>query len=123
MDRRCRCFPAEAQKFSKGYEPKDNVDYDWVRTHATEEFRCGEARIAAIEAKADSLIKFLGAGSGIVALLVSTAPRWQVIPTLGFLLLALWMAIRALNPSEHPMLPQTSTALKTSVIRRGSANS
>jgi len=102
----------DAQKFGQEYEPKDDVDYDWVRSHASEEFRCGEARITAIEAKADSLIKYLGAGSGIVALLVATAPKWQVIPTLAFLLLALLMAITALTPSEHPMLPRTSTALK-----------
>jgi hypothetical protein len=102
----------EAQEFSRKYEPKEGIDYDWVRAHATEEFRCGEARITAIEAKADSLIKYLGAGSGIVALLLATAPKWQVVPTLIFILLALLMAVTALQPGEHPMLPRTKTALE-----------
>ena len=102
----------EAQDFSKKYEPKDGIEYEWVRTHATEEFRCGEARIAAIEAKADSLIKYLGAGSGIVALLLASAPKSQVVPTLIFILLALLMAVTALQPGEHPMLPRTKTALE-----------
>ncbi len=102
----------EAQEFSKKYEPNHKVDYDWVRTHATEEFRYAESRVATIESKADSLVKYLGAGSGIVALLLANKPMWQVVPTLILVLLALLMAVFALQPAEHPMLPKTKTALE-----------
>jgi len=102
----------EAEEFGQQHKPKDGIDYGWVEQHAAEEFRLCESRIDTIEAKADSLIKYLGAGSGVVALLLAKAPAWQVIPTLVLLLVALFVAIRALQPGEHPFLPKTKTAFE-----------
>jgi hypothetical protein len=100
----------EAEMFGRNYEPKKNVDYSWVERHSADEFRFFESRVDTIEAKADSLVKYLGAGSGIIALLTAKAPTWQVVPSLLLLLLALFVAIRALQPAELPSLPKTKTA-------------
>jgi hypothetical protein len=101
-----------SEKFAADLKVKEEVDYGWVERHALEEFRLCESRIDKIESKADSLIKYLGAGSGIAALLAAHAPAAQVIPTLLLLLAALFVAIRALQPGEHPSLPKTKLAFE-----------
>jgi len=101
----------EAERFGKEYNPKGEVDYSWVQRHSEEEFRQAESRVGGIEAKADSLIKYLGAGSGFIALAFMKAPPWQIIPALALFLAALVSVIRALSPQEHPFLPRTRTAL------------
>ena len=99
-----------AEKFVADFKIKEEVDYTWVERHALEEFRYCESRIDAIEGKADSLIKYLGAGSGLVALSFAQRPAPHVIPALLLLFAAILVAIRALQPAEHPFLPKTRKA-------------
>ncbi len=101
----------DVERFGKEYTPKDNVDYSWVQRHAEEEFRRVEARVDTIDSKADSLVKYLGAGSGFLALASTKAPPWQIIPALFLFLAALIFVMRALSPQAHPIPPQTRTAL------------
>lgn len=109
----------EAVTFAQTYEPNSGIEYDWVADHALEEYKRLEGTVEVIESKADSLIRYLGAGSGLIALAFaySVPDRgWlgiiQIFPALFALLVAIFYAARARTPEKLPMPLHTKSAFK-----------
>lgn len=57
-----------AHDFKDSYEPSDGVDYKWVSTYARETYDRFEQANQNLDAKAESIIKLLGGGTGLVTL-------------------------------------------------------
>jgi len=107
-----------AVDFCHDYKPTPSTDYAWVLDHAAKEFEQTSARVAGLDAKAESLIGYLGAGSGIisVALAFGLEPHpklalWIGAPPLLMLLVAVLLALSSRTPALMPALPHTRDAL------------
>src|SRR5665213_1138224 len=99
----------EAIGNARTYKPKVGTDYLWVATHASEEYQRLESILDALDDKADGLIKYLGAGSGLLSLAFSPAlsnGNWitalQACPTLILLVAAIFFAAQARTPGKIP---------------------
>lgn len=57
-----------AHRFKDTYSPKEGVDYDWVEDYAKLVYDRFDKTDEALDAKAESIIKVLGGGSGLVTL-------------------------------------------------------
>lgn len=106
----------EAIKFAQTYEPKADRNYDWVIAHSIEEYKGLEHAVEALDSKADGLLKYLGAGTVIVTLAISSsnfgtwASAWQMVPCVTFLGLAVFFAARARAPEKTPTPLHTNKA-------------
>lgn len=105
-----------AWDFQLHYEPKEGEDYSWVEKYSQLEFARMLGGVHVLDEKADSLIRYLGAGSvfvSLASLLKSGAlPLYVIAPTLILLLLALACAVVARKPQFHPAPPYTREALQ-----------
>jgi hypothetical protein len=61
----------QSVQFAQTYIPQSARKYGWVSKTALDEYRRMEGHIDALERKADSLIKYLGGSSGLIALYFS----------------------------------------------------
>jgi hypothetical protein len=108
-----------AVDFSHEYQPKVEKDYAWVLAHALKEYERTSARVDGLDAKADALIGYLGAGSGIISLAMAygfgshtTSIFWVSVPSLALLLAAMLCALSCRAPAKLPALPVTKDALE-----------
>lgn len=108
----------QASAFVDTYKPKGGKDYKWALSHALKEYESADERLNILDAKADSLIWYLGSGSGLISLALlygisqeSTALLLAVLPTLLTLLIATICAAIARSPARIPGLPYTRDAL------------
>lgn len=106
-----------AWDFQKSYNPESGLDYRWVADHSVEEFKRLSRDVDSLDEKADSLIRYLGAGSGFISLGTLLAKEQSVtplfpilVPTLCFLLVALCLAVIARKPQFYPAPPYTREA-------------
>ena len=101
----------QSVQFAQTYNPKSHTEYAWVSKMAIDEYCRMESHIEALERKADSLIKYLGASSGLIALYFSyQVPRIVIMPTLGLLFVALCLLFRAVQPEKITTPPHTREA-------------
>jgi hypothetical protein len=108
-----------AVKFSDEYEPKAGRDYKWALDYSIKEYEQASSRTESLDAKADTLIGYLGAGSGLVSIglaygLGQGKPKVLVaaVPALLVLLAAVVLALIARIPSRFPSLPHAKDALQ-----------
>jgi hypothetical protein len=108
-----------AAKFSDGYEPKAGRDYKWVLDYSIKEYEQASLRVESLDSKADTLIGYLGAGSGLVSIGLAYGlgnGRVRVliaaVPVLLLLLGAILLALMARVPSKFPTLPYAKYALE-----------
>lgn len=109
---------ASALSAARAYTPKTGTDYTWVAEHAIREYERLELMFSSLDEKADGLIKYLAAGSGLLSLVFIQTLRsgnWvsalQVCPTLLLLVAAIVFAARARTPVKTPLIPLTKDAL------------
>jgi len=58
----------KAHEFKDTYSPKEGVEYDWVRDYARLVYDRFSQADESLDAKAESIIKVLGGGSGLITL-------------------------------------------------------
>lgn len=109
----------EALSFARNYKPKPETDYGWVMDYADSEYKRLEDTLNFLDSKADSLIRYMGAGSGIIALVftyVLSVNTWwsavQVLPTLIMFFISMAYAGRARAPEKMPTPLHTAGAIK-----------
>jgi hypothetical protein len=109
----------ESLQFARHYEPKAGTDYSWVMEYANSEYKRLEEILNSMESKADQLIKYMGTGSGIVALVFTyslSTKHWmstlQILPTLVMFFVSTIFASRARSPERVPSPPHTSDAIR-----------
>lgn len=108
----------EAKNFARAYRPKESVDYGWVIDYAKahNEMLLSAKRVN--DSKADSLIRFLTAGVGVLG--VATISQGEamltilLIPAFIFAIWAIIEASSALRPEDYPFPPSVKFALETS---------
>jgi len=107
-----------AVEYAQMYHPDLSKDYSWVHASSLEEYKRLEARVDKLDEKADGLIRYLGAGSGLIALISTyTTVDWftfsiQIIPALILFFLALVFSGVARKPEKLPIPPHTRTAFE-----------
>lgn len=106
-----------AWDFQLSYDPDPELDYGWVAEHSADEFKRLSRDVDSLDEKADSLIRYLAAGSGFVslaALFSGTEPKailfLLVVPTLLLLFIALCLAVMARKPQFYSAPPYTQEA-------------
>jgi hypothetical protein len=109
----------KAWDFQLSYNPNPELDYQWVAEHSTDEFKRLSCAVDSLDEKADSLIRYLAAGSGFISLAMLLGGAQSeallfliVMPTLLFLLIALCLAVMARKPQLHPAPPYTQEAFE-----------
>ena len=112
----------KAKDAYRSFEPVANVDYGWVLDAATARYRAIEDHRVQLDNKADSLIGYLGAGQGILALTLTYtvatgdaggAMIWVIGPTLFVELLAMIWAAVVRAPATVPGAPAAGRALES----------
>jgi len=109
----------KAVEFEETFTPHSDRDYDWVWTYASENFGRLETMYKDLDSKADSIIRYLGGGTGLVTLGAiatiskETAPivLWMV-PSVLIALAAIVFAARARVPVKTPFPPSVEGAVK-----------
>jgi hypothetical protein len=108
-----------AATFSDKFEPKADRDYKWVLDYSIKEYELASLRVDSLEGKADTLIGYLGAGSGLISIGLAyglgkgnSRVLIAAVPALLLLLFAILLALVARIPSKLPTLPQSRTALE-----------
>jgi len=108
-----------AVKFSDDYEPKADRDYKWALDYSIKEYEQASLRVETLDSKADTLIGYLGAGSGLVSIGLAyglgqgkAKVLIAAIPALLLLLVAIVLALVARIPSKFPSLPYAKDALE-----------
>jgi len=109
----------EALKYAQSFEPQEEVDYGWVFPYGEAFYDTLARRADALDEKADSIIKYLGAFSGLAALIggyIANAGRWwealSVLPMFALSLFAIWKAAQSRNPIIVPMPPPIKNAIE-----------
>ncbi len=108
---------AEARSFANSFAPQAGTDYGWILEQAVKEYEIVDTRMRELDGKVDSLIGYLGAGEGILALasayIVADQGGWFLIvsvPALALFLMAMILAVIARAPTVAPVFPSTRYA-------------
>lgn len=108
-----------AVEFRQTFAPKDGVDYAWVCEYAEKHYRWLEERFQYLDEKADSIIKYLGGGTGVIALAAvagitrDNAPIiLLMVPSVLLALRAIYLAVSARNPDKTDMPPGITGAVQ-----------
>jgi hypothetical protein len=108
-----------AVKFSDTYQPSSTKDYKWVLDYSIKEYEMASLRVESLDGKADTLIGYLGAGSGLISFgLAYGLGEHNVhvliaaIPALFLILAAVLLALVARIPARFPALPYAEAALR-----------
>ena len=110
---------ASAHRFKNAFTPQQGVDYHWVQTYAREIYRRLDEADQVLDAKAESIIKLLGGGTGLLSVgAIVNLPRLSG-PVAACLLIALVLALagiviaaRVRVPSQAFLPPTTGWAVR-----------
>ncbi|MEW6411480.1 MAG: hypothetical protein AB1483_03295 [Candidatus Zixiibacteriota bacterium] len=113
---------ARADEFMRSFEPLDNRSYEWVYEYAIRTFEMADRSLDTLDAKAESMVRYLGPGSGILgvglaslaASEISVRKPELVIVAFGVMciLAAILAAFRALLPHPHTFGASVQDATK-----------
>jgi len=108
MPAACRRDPEyqEAHKSKETFSPKEDVDYDWVHEYALLIYDRFDQAEKALDAKAESIIKFLGGGSGLLTLGAIVNLRDLGLPVAMALGVSLLLALVAIGVAAGVGLPR-----------------
>jgi hypothetical protein len=108
-----------AAAFSDKYQPMEGKDYKWVLDYAIKEYELMSFNSDSLEKKADSLIGYLAAASGLISISLAygigdhkTQVLVAAIPALVLLLIGIMLALVARIPQKHPSPPPSKDALE-----------
>ena len=76
-----------AMKFKETFEPKVEHDYSWVLNYAESIYSRLETTFRELDSKADSIIKYLGGGGGLLTLGAIAGVSQQEISSMTYLIL------------------------------------
>jgi hypothetical protein len=111
----------QAVAFRQQFTPKDNIQYDWVCEYAQESYRWLHDIFSSLDEKADSVVKHLSSGTGLLALGAialfsqSTTNAWIALMALPAFACALWsvrLAIAVRNPTRTTSPPPVEGVVK-----------
>ena len=109
----------QALEFAQGFEPQDGVDYAWVSDYGYKDYVHVSETTNILDEKADGVIKYLGAFSGIATIVATygaMAVDWKVgvciIPALVLSIMAISQAAKARTPMGMPAPPPTNKAIE-----------
>ena len=107
-----------AQEKAHSFEPIDGVDYQWVFEYAKQSYDHTYGVSGHLDDKADSIIKYLGAFSGLSAFLaayIATSTTWEValsvIPAFCLSISAIVIAARARRVLDQAAPPSIEAAM------------
>lgn len=109
---------AQALAFMKAVQAKEGVEYDWVIEHAKDLWDERRKHFASLDEKADSIIKYLGGGLGLlsVGILAKVDANnaylvgWT-LPAVVCAIASLFLAAIARKPNSVPTLPPIDAAV------------
>jgi hypothetical protein len=118
-DRVANTPEAEAHRdFARNFTPVAGVTYEWFLSQAVKEFELTDSRTGELDKKADSLIGYLGAASGVLSLtmvyVVNAKHSWLMlisVPATLIFLTAVFFAVVSRSPALHPSFPATEDFL------------
>jgi len=109
----------DADRYAKEFTPKDGVDYEWVTEYAKEHYGRIDKGVDNLEQKADSIINYLGAYTGLLSLASIysvSAVHWSVavsaLPTFVLSVAAMKEAASARSPIDKPIPPDVLNAIE-----------
>jgi hypothetical protein len=112
----------EANEFAKSIEPEEGVDYEWVADYATDLFDRLTRSNKELDEKANDIVKYLGGGSGLFALLAITkvdpansVVLWSVLPAFIVALVAIYRAASVRRPMDLDLPPSVKAAFDYAV--------
>lgn len=123
-DRRIESFEdsteyKEAVEHIETFEPKEGIDYGWVFDYAYREYERDANLVHALDAKAHTIINYLGAFLGISAITFcyqAAAVHWvlglSILPSFVFALSAMCRAARVRRPMGMPFPPSAWGAIQ-----------
>ena len=108
-----------AVEFKEGFTPKEGCDYKWIWSYAEQLLERLETTYRELDGKADSIIRYLGGGVGLLTIgaiaSISKDNAFVVgwtIPSFLTALAAIWCAARARTPSSTQIPPPIDGAIK-----------
>jgi hypothetical protein len=108
---------ATAVAFMGSAAAKENAEYKWVLDYAKGLWEYRNKVFVSLDEKAESIIKYLGGGTGLFALgalaKVDTSNNYiafSALPAIGAALLAILFALLSKMPSAFPGLPAVKEA-------------
>lgn len=109
----------EAEQFKLDWSPKEERKYAWVPEYAEQLYRLHDERFRDLDAKADAIIRYLGGGTGLVAIVVLANPSRAAAPVLIALLFSVVCSITAMviaavarNPKSSYLPPTVEGAIR-----------
>ena len=106
----------EARAFLNSVTPKPGVDYTVALEHAKSVWEGEQKAYELLEAKADSIIRYLGGGTTLFTLgilsKIDASNYWIAVAALvpiAMALVAIRFAVRAMTPAPAPSLPSVQT--------------
>jgi hypothetical protein len=106
-----------AAAFMRDMQVKDGIGYGWVNEYAQALWEDRNKTFAVLDEKADSIIKYLGAGMGVFVLGIlakidvhNAYLALSALPAVLSAVASVYTAIRARNPAFTPNLPSVESA-------------
>jgi len=96
----------DAVDFRKTFTPKDGVDYKWAWEYSEKQYEHLQEQFRYQDEKADSIIKYLGGGAGLVAIGSIVAITKQNAWLVFFLIPCLLCAVRAIQLASSVRTPK-----------------
>jgi hypothetical protein len=97
-----------ANVFKDRFQPRDDVDYAWIQTYSREVYSRLEQADQTLDTKAESIIKLLGGGTGLLALgALINAPKIGILPVIC-ICAALLAALFAIFSAAWVRVPRES---------------
>jgi hypothetical protein len=96
----------EAHEFKNQYNPKEDVDYEWVSSYAKFVFEQFERADETLDAKAENIIRILGGGTGLLTLGAIANVAKINVWTAACLVLALALALIAIFVASWARIPR-----------------
>ena len=119
---------ARAHRFKNAFIPQEGVDYGWVRTYVRESYGKLEQADQNLDNKAESIIKLLGGGSGLLSIgaivNLSRLSGWVAVClliSLVFALAGIVFAARVRVPSQTFLPPSIGWAIRYAEVYKGAA--
>jgi hypothetical protein len=107
----------DALAFMQQARAKDNIEYKWVYDYGKDLWEYENSHFESFNERADSIIKYLGTGTGLLALgLLAKADHtnvhilWWSIPSLICALVAIGLAACSKRPFDVPSIPAVKQA-------------
>jgi hypothetical protein len=108
-----------AVDFRKTFQPKTDRDYAWVIEFAKDSYKELDETFTYLDEKADSIIKYMGGGTAVIAIgsliTINQIRPWFLfflLPSFGYALRSIYLAVQARRPTTRPNPTKVTTAIE-----------